>query len=89
MICYKNFVKMVCTYHFSKKKKVVIDLWQWHCRNSGEKNCENEFVQWYYPNRRKKIVTTDLWQGYCPNSGEKKKGLIFGNGIAEKIVTSF
>ena len=30
---------MVCTGNFSKKekKKVAIDLWQWHCRNRREK----------------------------------------------------
>ena len=37
-ICCKNIVKIVCTYHFLKKKKICgIDFWQWHCQNRKKK----------------------------------------------------
>ena len=31
-ICYENIVKIVCNYHFLKKKSGM-ELWQWYCRN--------------------------------------------------------
>ena len=50
-ICYKNVVKMMWTYHFSKKKK-----WPLICGNGndnaeieGKKNCGNEFVAMALP----------------------------------------
>ena len=49
-ICYKNVVKMMWTYHFSKKKK----KWPLICGNGnaeieGKKNCGNEFVAMALP----------------------------------------
>ena len=47
-ICYENIVKIVCNYHFLKKKSGM-ELWQWHCRNRGVKkkfgNCGNPIVE--------------------------------------------
>ena len=67
-ICYKNVIKLVCIYHFSKKKKKCgMDLWRWHCRNRGGK-----------------IVGMNLWQWHCRNRRKKKLlQLVCGNGIAE------
>ena len=49
---------MVCTYHFLKIKIIIIELWQWDCRNTiaenvkkkkkkkrGESNCGNGIAE--------------------------------------------
>ena len=86
MICYKNVVKMVCTYHFSKKRKVVIDLWQWHCRNRRKKNllqlvCVNGITEIV----GKKIVRMNLYNGITQIEGKKLLQLICGNDIAQIV----
>ena len=52
MICCKNVVKIVCTYHLSKKKNV-----EWNCDKGiteirGKKNCHNWFVAMSLPKLR-------------------------------------
>ena len=58
MICCKNIVKIMCTYHFSKKKNV-----EWNCDNGiteigGKKNCPNWFVAMSLP----KLRGGEMWQ---------------------------
>ena len=73
-ICCKNVIKMMRTYHFSKKKQIV----EWICSNDitkieGKKIVEMNLWQWYCQNRReKKIVAIGLWQWHCRNRGKKK-----------------
>ena len=68
-ICYKNVVKMMWTYHFSKKKK---EKWQLICGN-GIAEIEGG-----------KIVGMNMWQWHCQNRREKKLlKLVYGNSIAE------
>ena len=71
-ICCKNIVKIVCTYHFLKKKKV-----EWNCGNDiaeigGKKNFAIGLWQCHCRNKgvkKKKI-------------GIVKSGMEFGNAIA-------
>ena len=49
-ICFKNIVKIVCYYNFSKKKKKMngMELWQWHCQNRRKKKvlvCGNAIAE--------------------------------------------
>ena len=55
MIYCKNVVKIVCTFHFSKKKKIV----EWNCGNDiaeigGKKICSNWFMAMSLPKLRGK-----------------------------------
>ena len=54
-ICYKNVIKLVCIYHFSKKKK----MWNGFVAMALPKQEE------------KKIVAIGLWQWHCRNRGGK------------------
>ena len=61
---------MVCTYHFLKKKKVVIDLLQWHCRNR----------------RKKKLLQLVCGNDIAEIGGKKKLlQLVRGNDITEIV----
>ena len=86
-ICYKNVIKLVCIYHFSKKKKKKcgMDLWRWHCRNRRKKKIVAIGLwQWHCRNRGGKIVGMNLWQWHCRNRRKKKLlQLVCDNGIAE------
>ena len=77
-----SFLKKI---KIKKKKKVAIDLWQWHCRNRREKKllqlvCGNGiaeigekffFCNWFMAMTlpRKKKLF-DFWQYHCRNNSK-------------------
>ena len=87
-ICCKNVVKIVCTYHFFKKKKNCgMELQQQHCRNKREKNCSNWFVAMPLPKQGGNLW--QLWQCHCRKWEEKKIVVAeIWEGMKKKSVTS-
>ena len=69
-ICYENIVKIVCNYHFLKKKSGM-ELWQWHCR-----------IQFHFSQFKKFFFTPYFSNGIATNQLQKKKNSsYFSNAI--------
>ena len=63
-ICYENIVKIVCNYHFLKKKSGM-ELWQWHCR-----------IQFHFSQFKKFFFTPYFSNGIATNQLQKKKNFL-------------
>ena len=74
----------MCTYHFLKKKKSGMELWQWHCR-----------IPFHFSQFQKLFFYPLFWQCHCHNCQKFIPSIsaiplrqtfffppIFGNGIA-------